>query len=1108
MTEYIYTTQNNIPYRLLLIKKDIKQTILEIAWTYNLFDCKKLSKKLKSCQSYILISSKFDSKKTDFENIQGLPVKKITIWKRLTGCVVIQQEITKQHSSVELDFLSTNNKIKWIKSWIKQQKCTSCGRIFSTTHNCDYKRSSFYYNQIAQSKNYWESIHFQPIGENENTKKIFIIYDIETFTFTEEEGVKLLPVLLCFSFFGDEDLTNIANEIISKDKDIKKKDNTYYWLSKEKNFVSNKFKEFRDNMLQRLIEKFLSHILTYENKEILTDFQKQKNLHSIFDINIENEKDLLMSLKVPTLFLELYIVGHNIQSFDEILLATQILKNNLQTYEPFLSFSRNFIPRQGKILFNDITISFPFPDYYVRSAEKENKMPEILEANKNGSPSEYSVKTIYVKSMVRDTFQITHTSLKNAALAYNLNINKGCCPFKAVNEYFSTNNFKPDSDSFPAEFYWTNKEEYLEQKKIWKAKNKKTYNIKSELIEYCCNDVIVTVELTKTLLKTFQEFITEEFKLNCKFNIFKRPTISSNSHAIFRQIHFSKHGKKPNKLPGIFAPSNEMYNFIRQSVRGGRCYPTHLGEFTEKIFVYDICGMYASALTHPLPYGLPVGEKEREEEIKKFSNLLLKKEKIPLFNNLKPMILSINAFPPPLENLDPLPPLCSKKSGKLCWTNEPLNNETVTSIDIITLHNRGWKVEILPNKLNTVFPEWQTTCAEYVKANILAKEKATKENNHVKRAISKLLSNALYGSFATKEENDLTVFESSLQEKKVKNQLEKNELTISSIISIPSDQLPKTKINSLQFNLKDRDKQEERYYHTDDELNSPFEPPEINDKETIPTSSRNKHVTTYKPFNILDVTSDSLTIYMLKSTSTFPTNKRYPTQLASFVLAWTRTFISEWAEILYNDENNIPIELKTVKAIYGDTDSLFLTEKGHILMQTKGQHRLKTENSNLIFNPLNPKITWAVECETSCPRCKNPAFCSKSIFLAPKLYALKDITCPPCKLVLGGKLRAKGHPSSDITFEILTECFKYHKNCSSDSRKYFTERTALKRTLCKSYGKFSPFSIHEIKLIRELRPWHDPTLCFISENKLIPYDIQHRNPRSSPIFLLQEFKDE
>ncbi|AAC64523.1 DNA polymerase [Turkey adenovirus 3] len=1112
MSKYIYTTQNEIPYRLQICKKDIKATIIEIAWTYNLFNCKKLAKKVKDAQSYILICSKYKPTNSDIENVKNLPVKSITIWKKLTGCVMIQNEFKTSHEYIELDFIYDKSKLCWIKSWTQQQKCSSCGRIYSAIHTCNDLRSTYYYNSVDNdTRKFWETIPFQPIGENENTKKLFLIYDIETFTLAETSGVLLNPLLLCFSIFGDDCLINICKTEIAKIKSIQTKNSTYFWFSKVKNFISTEFRKLRNNILFALTDYFTKLILTPENREILEDFAQTQNLESITNINLSEHTNLIMSLKVKPIFIEFYIIGHNIQSFDEILLATQILQDENLDITPLFTVERNFMPRQGRILFNDITIKFPNPDYYVAKEEKKNNKSEILSQIKEGIPHPESIKNLYIKSMVRDTFQITHTSLKEAAKAYNLKIHKGCCPFKAINEYMSTNSLSTDSDSFPSEKYWSSKEEYNEQKEIWLEKKEVKYDIVKELIDYCIKDVKITEELTKTLLNTFDTFIKEELNLKCNFNIFKRPTISSNSHAIFRQLHFKQNGTKASTLPDIVAPSDEMYSFIRQSVRGGRCYPTHLGIFKEKIFVYDICGMYASALTHPMPYGFPIGEKERNNEITKLNEKLKKtKTKLSYFTDIKPMVVMIDAIPPPPEHLDPLPPLCSRQSGKLCWTNEILKNEIVTSIDIITLHNRGWKVNIIPHKLNTVFPTWNTCCLEYVTKNILAKEKATVEKNPVKRAISKLLSNALYGSFATRESNDITIFENHIQENpKIRNQLLNKQLTIDSITTLPTYNLPYVSIENLTFTLKNRTDSAERNLELDDELTSPFNSLEFMDESPASqTSTSTAHVGTYKPFNILDVTSENLTIYMLKSTNLHPTNKRYPTQLASFVLAWTRAFMSEWREILYSDEDSIPVQFKTIKSIYGDTDSLFLTEKGHQNMLKYGQHRIKNKNSQLTFDPKKPSIVWAVECETWCNLCNSPAYSSKSIFLAPKLYALKEITCTTCKNSKTGKLRAKGHCTADITFEILEECFNYHTSELKSGEIFQTERTALKRTLCKSYGKFSPFSVHEIQLIRELRPWNDPTLYFLKTNTLIPYDLYHPNPRITNPILLQEFEDE
>ncbi|QZW33239.2 DNA polymerase [Siadenovirus carbocapituli] len=1104
MNNYIYVTQNETPYRLLISKKTLSDLLLEISWTYNFFNCKKICRTMKNCMSYILLSLNYQENQTFISNLKKLPAKKITIWKKLRGCIVIQQEFHINKGKINLDFIDHKSSIQWIKQWIRQQKCLSCGRIYSTNHSCTYNRSSFYYHQIASSKKFWENIHFQPIGENQNTLKLFLVYDVETYTCSDSSGTTLQPVLLCFSIFGDDQLTTIAKQEITKDELIQQNENVYFWHCPSPNVISHNFKLLRENILRKLTEKLINHILTPENKEILEEYKKKQQFESIFQI-CPMKNEIILSLVIKPIFLEFYIVGHNIQSFDEILLATQVLNTENFPYQPFLNIDRNFIPRQGKILFNDITISFPNPEYFIEKKEQQYNQ-EILAFAKEGQPHYKNTKNFYVKSMVRDTYQMTHTSLRNAALAYNLSISKGTCPFKAVNDFYSLGTYKQDQDTkFPDITYWSSTEEYAEELNIWKSKNIKQYNLEKELLEYCCRDVKITAELTSCLLNTFNQFVQQEFNLNCNFNLFKRPTISSNSHAIFRQIHFKNHGHKINTLPNIVAPSEEMYSFVRQSVRGGRCYPTYLGIFQENLYVYDICGMYASALTHPMPYGIPVGLQERDTEIEKLNNILGSNKQLSYFKDIKPMIVSIDAFPPPREKLDPLPPICSKKSGRLCWTNEPLHEEVVTSIDIITLHNRGWKVKILKHPLNTVFPEWNTCCKEYVQANITAKERATSEGNNVKRAISKLLSNALYGSFATKEDNNIIVFEQSITPK-IQEKLQNNELQIENICCIPTNQLPNTEITDLQYyQSKSKLSEERASFSQDDELTSPFDP-EPDESRDLPTSQSQVKIATYKPFKIIDVTSDCLTIYMLKATKEFPTNKRYPTQLASFVLAWTRAFVSEWANILYSENQDTDIEKKPLKAIYGDTDSFFLTELGHNLMQTSGKHRLKTKTSPLIYNPKDPMLTWAVECETNCNNCNKPAYCPESIFLSPKFQNLKKIP-QNFKSPQNGKLRAKGHSTVTLTFDILRECFNYHKSCTLPARKFTTERTALKRTLHKPYGQFKPFTIHEIKLIRELRPWHDPTLAFISENILIPYDLEHRNPRPSSTFLLTEFDD-
>ncbi|AAF86924.1 pol [Frog adenovirus 1] len=1097
----------NDHFRLKLNSKPAKLAILDICWQFNLFNCKKFKHK-KHIASLIYSQCSYNSNKSLYELCKTLPIKTLQLWKIQKGSIIRTQKLDLDQGEIIIDLLSPKH--LWIVEWFEQNKCKNCGRFFSYNHVCNTNRASYYYHKIANTKTQWETINFSPIGEPKGTKKLFLVYDIETYTKACPVGYKLCPVLLCFTIFGDETLNKEVHELISSNSNILELNNLgecFYWLSKETNYISSKFRKTRLLIQNFLIEKMIKNFLTEENKEILTDYAKAHNYESIYEIDLLKDKNLILTLQAPFINLEFYVIGHNISSFDEILLAHQILQKDTTTIpQPFIQIKRNFLPRQGKILFNDITFSLPYPEYYVHEEENTLTKKEAIEIEKTGEPSLFRTKEICVKTMVRDTYQLTHCSLRLAAEAYGLKTTKGNCPFKAVTEFYSVNSFDKDKFGFPAPKYWTDNEEYMTQLKIWQQ-NDEPYDLQKELIKYCAQDVNVTKNLTISILNSYNEFIKENFKLTCNYNVFKRPTIPSNSQAIFKQLLYKKHGKKFGKMPDIMAPSAEMYEFVRESVRGGRCYPSLLGEIKEPIYVYDICGMYASALTHPMPFGVPLSQKEKNQEIHILQSKLQNEKTLNYFDpEIKPMIISISAFPPPVEYLTNIPPICSRKSGRLCWTNEALYDETVTIVDVITLHNCGWKVKIEDHPLNTVFPNWNTCCKEYVEVNIAAKEKADKDKNQIMRSISKLLSNSLYGSFATKEDNSMIVFEHMLKSNHIKTKLEQNEIKIDAVFGIPTNGIEHTTIDNKLFYLSNTNTlNDSNAPPIDDELLTPFSEEAYAEEEVeqLAPENSNCHVRTYQPFTLIDVDTEDLTLYSLKSNKKFTENKRYPTQLASFVLSWTRAFMADWNAILYEKDSK-SILVKELNAIYGDTDSLFLTEKGHKRMIDHGQHRLKENVKSLVFQECCPDITWAVECETKCPNCKSSAFSNRTIFLAPKLYALKRIVCNSCNTETEGKLRAKGHAKNDMTFELLCTCFEYHKNCHTKGKRFSTERTALKRTLYKPYGKFEPFTIHQVRLIRELRPWHDPTMLERDDGFLIPYYVGHPNPRDKRVKYLED----
>lgn len=991
---------------------------------------------------------------------------------------VYSEEAEEPLVTFPINLLIKSNKLFLIKKISETKKCDECGTFFKSTHTCNVRNRDYYFHYINKvTSDWWSPISFFPIGSPASTERLFITYDVETYTWHGAFGKQLIPFMLVFKITGDEHLVKMAVEIALELEwsQWPKDDKTFFIVNPQKREVGSKFKKFRTVLQMKTTSALWSEVL--RNNPHLDAVAAENHLSNVDDLTPK----ILESTKLvgTARFIEVYVVGHNICGFDEIVMAAQVVNSKSEVPAPF-TITRNFMPRAGKILFNDITFSLPNPMFEARKDYTEWQ---------NGicTPSDFKMQ--FVKFMVRDTFALTHTSLKNAAAAYSLEVQKGCCPYKAVNEFYMFGSYRVDEDGFPASDYWKDADEYAFNKDLWK-KQGGAYNIVQQTLDYCVTDVLVTAELVVKLQQAYSSFMALEVNLpDSRFNIFQRPTISSNSHAIFKQILYrAEKLQKGNLERVLLAPSKEMYEYVRGSIRGGRCYPTYLGVLEEPLYVYDICGMYASALTHPFPAGSPLNPFDRALAVKRYEEKMQRCAVLDYFDQtLLPAIFTIDADPPDEEFLDVLPPFCSRKGGRLCWTNESLRGEIATSIDVITLHNRGWKVKILPDERTTIFPEWKCIAKEYVQLNIAAKEKADKERNQTMRSIAKLLSNALYGSFATKLDNKKTVFSDQLNVQEILT----GNYRIKAASHIETDNYSAEIMPEFVVAYPPEGPEDERSSDEEGRKSPLF----IGAEAPPKTQS---HVTyTYQPIAFLDVEEEDICLFTLEKNTSLITNNRYPSQIASFVLAWTRAFVSEWASFLYSDDVGTPLEERRLKSVYGDTDSLFVTEEGHRLMETRGKHRLKKNGGPLVFDPKNPQLTWLVECETQCSVCKADAYSSQSVFLAPKLYALRDITCPSCSHVGKGKLRAKGHATTQLSFDVLKSC--YYSDVQDGSERFNSTRLSLKRTLASTQPNVHPFTVVETTLARSLRPWKDMTLRAIDNHRLVPYSNSNPNPRNQEL---------
>lgn len=980
---------------------------------------------------------------------------------------------------VPLRFLIRDKTLYLINSIVPSERCTFCGTYYQRRHTCNVRRADFYFHHVhSDSSQWWEVIAFSPVGAPP-TRRLFLTYDIETYTWHGAFGKQLVPFLLVLTFTGDADLVKQAQTIAAANGWINDAD-TFYILSPVKNYIGACFLRLRTALQQHLCSLLWDFFLQ-RNCDALQTFAAQQNKQ----IDSLLYEDLVsIPLTGQPEFFELCIVGHNISGFDEIVLAAQTIDQETAVAAGF-NITRNFMPRNGRLLFNDITYALPNPVY---SSDIDYTLWE------QGILCPEHLRQQYVRVMVRDTFALTHTSLRNAAAAYALSVSKTYCPYQAVNDFYMTGSYQKDNDGFPALQYWASTSEYNESKQLWLQKKENAYDIIHEALLYCQQDVRVTAHLVNKLIDSYQNFVRDAIHLPCSFNVFQRPTISANSHALFRQVLYRHISPQQSSFTTyLMAPSTVMYDFVRESIRGGRCYPTFLGVFHEPIYVYDICGMYASALTHPMPAGKPLNPLERALAISHYTRRLQTQTPVSYFDPcLLPAIFVIDADPPAEPLLDVLPPFCSRRGGRLCWTNESLRGEIATSIDVITLHNRGWTVHLVPDERTTVFPQWECLARDYVQLNIAAKEQADANKNQTLRSIAKLLSNALYGSFATKLDNKKIVFQSQMTEE-LNSRVASGEYFIRASSFLETENLcaelmPQfVAAYSPSNQILDSSVPGNTSLSTDDDDETDVRPLSYID-------AQNPHVITYQPITFLDANDEDMCLLTLEKNSELIENNRYPSQIASFVLAWTRAFMSEWSQFLYADDQGVPINERNAKSVYGDTDSLFLTAEGHQLMMDKGKHRLKKNGGRLVFDPSAPDLTWLVECETVCQHCGSDAYSTESVFLAPKLYGLKELRCSSCAAISKGKLRAKGHATDALTYYTLKQCFLSR---DTSNRVFCTSRQSIKKTLMSCQSHVQPFTVTETTLTRTLRPWQDLTLRRLDHQRLAPYSNAHPNPRNT-----------
>lgn len=268
---------------------------------------------------------------------------------------------------------------------------------------------------------------------------------------------------------------------------------------------------------------------------------------------------------------------------------------------------------------------------------------------------------------------------------------------------------------------------------------------KDEVIEYIKYDILSLEEL-------FYKLRDELMKIddNYKFDILKFVTVSHMAYDIWTS--------KLNTETFIEIPKDvEKYNFILQSVYGGRCYPMQqqfqsknyddimsgkvtydkVIESNDYVFPADVSSLYPSAMkgTEHVEALFPSGSSSWSQN----AAADYKAGKLGVFEiNYKP-------------RKDLVVPILPKKiDGCLIWDLKD-GNGCFTSVDIKNAEDAGYEIEILKGLV------YESACnpfKEYVSFFYELKRKADEEKNDVMRSLAKLFLNALYGKMLQQAKNE------------------------------------------------------------------------------------------------------------------------------------------------------------------------------------------------------------------------------------------------------------------------------------------------------------------------------------------------------------------
>jgi hypothetical protein len=404
-------------------------------------------------------------------------------------------------------------------------------------------------------------------------------------------------------------------------------------------------------------------------------------------------------------FDELFLIGHRV--YYEMLIEEHLLP--LQ-----------YIVKNGSVI-------------YLSSAEKQTK-------------GERKIQTFI---SLHDVCRFWTTSLDKAAKSCGLPILKGFIDHTWISMNYVTQTF--NMDAIPLHIFKSELESMRELDE--KYVEGEFVNLTRAIIDYCINDVVVTVLLDDCMCDQIN---------SCSFDLVESYLNIWNrvgTPAVTRDI-FLMHAMKKNIE--LHAPQQAVYDLIQKTVIGGRSHVSCVGHYRSPtpdadIINVDINSMYSNCMTAPFPIGtgIPFTD-DRIEDMELFfeicKNVGWRKsidDEMPDYASCNFAFFFAKLVAPNESKLLSLAPLAVRdsKSTSLIWSNESRDAQAVTFIDAMILALMGWRVTICRDRPKLLFVQSTTVLRELV-TYYATKRKQT--DNAALKIVLKLLSNALYGKMLEK----------------------------------------------------------------------------------------------------------------------------------------------------------------------------------------------------------------------------------------------------------------------------------------------------------------------------------------------------------------------